>query len=229
MKSDALLIDVQVVSVVQATPKIKVFQLSLGEEQFTFRPGQWIDLYAPVEGKNIGGYTITSSPKNHGYIELAIRESATHPVTQYLHNVVKPGDFLKISQGQGKFFLPEDFQNFPITFIAGGIGITPLLSMIRSLNINVAPFKLFYSVSNEEDILFKDELSPFTTFTVTRNHTSSWHGETSRIDINFLKKHQCDFNSQFFICGPRPLIDDLSKELHDFGVPKSRIHFEKWW
>lgn len=218
----------KIMSIGQATKKIKTFRLNYGERSYTFRPGQWIDLYGPNE-IGIGGYTITSSIKDQGYIDLAVRESSTHPVTKYLHNEAKVGDEVMITEGQGKFFLTPELMNVSLTLIAGGIGITPLLSMFRSVDKNKNPVKVFYSVSSDEDILFKTELAPFTTFTVTKTPTDQWSGETGRINLEFLQKHECDFNSHFFICGPRPLIDGLTKELQDFGIPKERIHFEKWW
>lgn len=217
-----------VTSIVQATKRIKTFRLNYGDRPYTFRPGQWIDLFGP-NGIGIGGYTITSSIKDKGFIDLAIRESTSHPVTKYLHENVQVGDEVMITEGQGKFFLTPELMNTSLTLIAGGIGITPLLSMFRSVDKELVPVKVFYSVSSDEDILFKEELSPFTIFTVTKSPTPDWSGETSRINLEFLQKYQCDFNSHFFICGPRPLIDGLTKELLDYGVSKDRIHYEKWW
>lgn len=217
----------KITSIEQATKKIKTFRLNYGDRSYTFKPGQWIDLYGPNDG--IGGYTITSSINDKGFIDLAVRESSTHPVTKYLHNDVNAGDEVMITEGQGKFFLTPELMNSSLTLIAGGIGITPLLSMFRSADKMKTPMKVFYSVSSDEDILFKDELAPFATFTVTKNPTPNWKGETTRLNLDFLQKHLCDFNSHFFICGPRPLIDGMTKELLDSGVPKEKIHYEKWW
>lgn len=218
----------KVTQIDQATKRIKTFRLNYGDRPYSFKPGQWIDLFGPNE-TDIGGYTITSSNKDHGFIDLAVRESSTHPVTKYLHNEVNVGDEVMITEGQGKFFLTNDLMNSSLTLIAGGIGITPLLSMFRSTDKTQTPVKIFYSVSSDEDILFRDELAPYATFTVTKSPTPHWHGETNRINIDFLKKYNCDFNSHFFICGPRPLIDGITKELLETGVPKERIHYEKWW
>lgn len=218
----------KVVAISQATKRIKTFRLDYGTHPYRFNPGQWIDLYGQKE-KEIGGYTITSSIHDTGFIDLAVRESSTHPVTQYLHTQVKVGDEVMITQGQGKFFLTPELMNKPLTLIAGGIGVTPLLSMFRSVDKTKTNLKLFYSVSSDEDILFKEELAPYTTFTVTKNPTSHWNGERSRINLDLLKKYETNFNSHFFICGPRPMIDAISNELLDYGVPKDHIHYEKWW
>ncbi len=218
-----------ITSIIQETSKIKVFRLNYGNRKFSFIPGQWIDLHLAIPGKNIGGYTIVSAPSDLGYIDLAIRESLNHPVTIFLHNEANIGSEVMITEGQGKFFLQKEFLNSPITFIAGGIGITPFLSMFRSLDKKKNPPKIFYSISTEEDILFKNELNPYSIFTATKNRNSNWSGETSRINLCLLQKYQTNFESHFFICGPKLMIEDLVLELKNYGVPKEKIHFEKWW
>jgi len=216
-----------ITSIIQETPKIKIFRLWHGKNDYVFKPGQWIDLKAQVEGKNIGGYTIISSAHTQEYVDLAVRESLHHPVTLFLHSV-KVGAEVEITEGQGKFFLTDEMTKSPsLTFIAGGIGLTPILSMIRSLDKSKTNVKLFYSVSNAEDILLKEELAPFSVFTVTKD--IHWKGERERVSVSLLKKYKADFNSHFFICGPRAMIDSLSQELREAGVSKDKIHFEKWW
>ena len=210
------------------TPRIKLFRLLHQNSDFNFKPGQWIDLYAPIDHpKNIGGYTIISSTRETDTIDLAIRESNSHPVTQYLHQNARVGEVIKISNGQGKFFLDQSIPNTSLVFIAGGIGITPILSMIRS-NPHVKK-QLYYSVSHEEDILFRDELAPFSIFTATKSHSSNWIGKTHRINGEMLKKYQVDLSSHFYICGPRSMIDSIVSDLKQFGVNASQIHYEKWW
>jgi len=229
MNNQNELLKATVTSIDQATPKIKIFRLNFGERNFTFKPGQWIDLYAPVEGKNIAGYTIISSIYEKGFIDLAIRESPNHPVTHYMHSEVKINDTVTITEGQGKFFLTEKLMTSSLTFIAGGIGVTPILSMFRSIDKNLTPVKMFYSVSSDEDIVLKNELAPYAVLSATKYHSDQWIGETTRINLELLKKYNTDFESHFFICGPRPMIDSIVSELKDYGVPTDRIHFEKWW
>jgi ferredoxin-NADP reductase len=222
-------INATLLAIQQATPKIKIFRLQHEYENYVFKPGQWLDLKVPIEGKNIGGYTIISSPNNKGIVELAIRESLSHPVTQYLYHKINIGDELQITEGQGNFFLkPESLQK-PIIYIAGGIGITPILSMIRSHNNTSPSYKLFYSVSNEADILLRDELSLNAIFCITKNHSNDWTGNTSRINSDLLIKNNIDINAHFYICGPRLMINALAEDLATVGIPGKQIHFEKWW
>jgi ring-1,2-phenylacetyl-CoA epoxidase subunit PaaE len=224
------LIPAKIYSIDKATPKIKIFRIWHGRKDFSFKPGQWIDLYAPLPSeKNIGGYTIISSAHTQEYFDLAIRESLHHPVTKFLHQA-EVGTEVQVTMGQGKFFLSDEMmQEKALTFIAGGIGVTPILSMIRSLDKTKTAVKLFYSVSNEEDILFKDELKAFSVFSVTKKTTPEWPGETQRISVELLKKYKADLKSHFFICGPKEMINILNTDLKIHGVPPTHIHFEKWW
>lgn len=217
-----------IVATTKITKRIKSFRLDYGERSFSFKPGQWIDLYAPIEGKNIGGYTITSSVFDKCHIELLIRESSAHPVTQFMHQISPPQEVL-ITEGQGRFFIDPKSPPESLIFIAGGIGITPLLSMFRSIDKKKNRLQIFYSVSNEEDIVYKDELAPYSVFTVTKNKSPGWTGETTRINLEMLKKYQANLSSHFYICGPRAMIDSMVTELKSTGVSSDQIHFEKWW
>ncbi len=221
------LVDVVVTEIVQRTPKIKTFKLSFSKNDYQFKPGQWIDLYAPIAGKNIGGYTIISSPLEKNFIELAIRQSDFHPVTKYMHEILKLGDPLRITEGQGRFFLEEKLTS-NIIFIAGGIGITPILSMIRSLKQHSDQFELFYSASFESDFLMGDELKPFCQFFVTKD--PSYKGNKARMKIENILNSKINYQSaQYFICGPKEMIDSFVSELLKAGVDKMQLHYEKWW
>ena len=216
------IVSAKITSITNATAKIKIFKLNHNIDDYQFLPGQWIDLYAPIEGKNIGGYTIISSVLHKNAIELAIRSSTNHPVTKYMHEKAQIGDKLEITKGQGQFYLPPNQEFKALTFIAGGIGITPILSMVRSLNHKQSKIKLFYSVAEKEDILFYEELKPFTVFTMTK-------ANDPRISLQTLINNQVDFSSHFFICGPKGMIDSINNALLEFGVNIDQIHFEKWW
>lgn len=226
------LIPVIISQITQATPKIKIFKLTHNKKDFIFSPGQWIDLYAPISGKNIGGYTIISNPKAPDYIELAIRESDHHPVTKFMHEKALVGSLLHITEGQGRFFIPLDLESemykLPLIFIAGGIGVTPLLSMMRWLKTTNIKHQLFYSASHEIDLILKSELDTNTHYVVTKDPLYS--GEKTRINISQLSQKNIDFiNTHFFICGPKDMIDSLSRALELKGTPKEHLHYEKWW
>lgn len=122
-----------VIDVVQDTSSVKLFTLQLlPSQQLRFKPGQWVDFYAPRVAA-VGGYSIISTPQQlaaHGTIELAVKRSS-HRMATWLHTECRVGDKVHVAVG-GKFFLTESQARKPLLMAAGGIGITPLISMIAS-------------------------------------------------------------------------------------------------
>ncbi len=122
-----------VLDVVQDTSSVKLFTLQLlSSQQLQFKPGQWVDFYAPKVAA-VGGYSITSTPQHlaaQGTIELAVKRSS-HCVATWLHTECRVGDKVHVAVG-GRFFLNESQARRPLLMAAGGIGITPLISMIAS-------------------------------------------------------------------------------------------------
>ena len=119
--------------IARQTPTIKSFDLDLGGRELGFKPGQWVDFFVALEGAEaVGGYSITSSPSVQDSIGLAIKlDDGDHPVTNWLHKDAQVGDVVEISLG-GDFYYTPDMDG-PVVLIAGGIGLTPLMSIIRAI------------------------------------------------------------------------------------------------
>jgi ferredoxin-NADP reductase len=227
----------RIARVAQATPTIKAIELEVDDPSFGFLPGQWIEITIKMDGQEFtGGYSATTSPLNNGRVGLAVKSSSKNPVTRWLHQAT-PGSTLRVSRGQGPFvFLPEMGED--IVLIGGGVGVTPLLSIWRHVR-DACPethAHLYYSVSQPEEILFRDELEQS-----ARKHThlsleitvtqpsDSWQGETGRINRHKLAALNAPPNTLFYLCGPKGMVEDMSAMLYEIGVPASRIIFEKWW
>jgi ferredoxin-NADP reductase len=132
------------------------------------------------------------------------------------------------------------FLNHPaeeFVFIAGGIGITPFMSMLRYVRGREEnqPILLLWSNKHEKDIVFRNELNDMeqTTPGVKVVHVLSrqddWPGEKGRIDAKKLRKYVKDFSMpRFFICGPVPMMKTMTSTLRDLGVPGKRIHMERF-
>ena len=123
-----------ITSIARQTPTIKSFDLDLGGRELGFKPGQWVDFFVSLEGAEaVGGYSITSSPSVQDSIGLAIKlDEGDHPVTNWLHREARVGDTVEISLG-GDFYYTPDMDG-PIVLIAGGIGLTPLMSIVRAID-----------------------------------------------------------------------------------------------
>jgi glycine betaine catabolism B len=221
----------------QATPTIKAFELQVDDPAFKYLPGQWVEVSVEVDGEfRTSGYSVTTSPTRRGMVGLAIKSSASHPVTRWLHHA-RQGDTLQITRGQGPFvFVPDMGED--IVLIGGGVGVTPLLSIWRYVR-DACPethATLYYSVSHPDEILFREELEQS-----ARQHThvsleltvtqpcASWQGQTGRINKHKIAALNAPPNTLFYLCGPPGMVDDMEHFLRELGVPASRIIFEKWW
>ena len=151
----------QIVKIRQETPTIKSFLLDTGNSGYRCLPGQWIDLYLDIDGCNeTGGYSPTSPPSQQGFLELAVRQAYRNPVSRYLYERARPGDKVVITEGQGEFVYRCSLSQ-SIVLIGGGIGLTPLMSIIRYARLACPENKvqLLYSIRNPGDFLYQKELT----------------------------------------------------------------------
>jgi len=232
------LFSAQVISVTPVTPSICLLTLKIDHSAFRFLAGQWVELTQEIAGRTYtAGFSMTNSPVYRGYIELAVKASAKHPLAQWIHTIAKPGDNLQVTQGQGPFvYVPEMSDN--LVLIGGGVGVTPLISIFRYVRDAHLPTctHLLYSVSDSQEILFREELEDAALshdnlrVSITVTHPDDgWQGLKGRIDP--IKLHALDMpdDTLFYLCGPKGMVEDMSTMLHELGVPMSRIIFEKWW
>jgi ferredoxin-NADP reductase len=214
------LINATITDVTTISTTIRKLRLEFLENNYHFNPGQWIDLHVELEGKNIGGYTITSSPSQKNFIELIVRKSNHHPVTIFLHQENILGKKVKITEGQGKFTLNNNSLINPPIFVAGGIGITPLLSMAKTLDEKNLKYQFYYSIKSPDDNILKHEN--------IRDHKIFITQSNPRIKTSdLLENNQKD--RDIYLCGPKGMIDELYQGLLSNQYPRELIHFEKWW
>ncbi len=223
----------------QETPTIKSFALDLGGREIGFSAGQWVDFFVRLEGAEaVGGYSITSSPALQDSISLAVRmDSGSHPVTGWLHGDARVGDDVEIALGGDFYYTPDEAES--VVLIGGGIGLTPLMSIVRSVDeqANRTQLKLVYSAVSPEELLFREQLESIAArnprislaFTITQPMADVWDGHTGRIDADLLRAEGIDLDALFFICGPPDMIRDMAAMLESIGVPSSRIRYERWW
>ncbi|MEX2373407.1 MAG: FAD-dependent oxidoreductase [Dehalococcoidia bacterium] len=234
----------------QATPSIRVFTLDTGGHPFDYRPGQWLDLYAEVDGRTqIGGYSITSSPLRRGTVEIAVKRAENHPVTRFLHERIGVGDTVQIDGGYGDCTLDvgagiEVGAPPALLLVAGGIGITPLASMVRyaSEALPDAAVTLLHSAPTPDEHLFRAEFEALAArwplfrpeFWVTQATDVPPGTHRGRIDAAGLGRAVGDLEGRggapvCYLCGPRSMIDEVAADLGLLGVAPERIRFERWW
>ena len=130
-----------------------------GALPFTFLPGQFLTFSVEIEGKRVRrSYRIASSPAVTAYVDVTVKRQERHGVSAYLHDRVKAGDLLDIAAATGRFTFTGEEDS--IVLIAGGVGITPMMSVIRYLTDVSFPGEMFllYGARSTEDFIFREEL-----------------------------------------------------------------------
>ena len=228
-----------IMSVTRETPTVKSFALDLGGREIGFSAGQWVDLFVTIEGAEaVGGYSITSSPADQSTIRLAVKhDGSDHPVTNWLHDEAREGDLVEVSLGGDFTYTPDEAPS--IVLIGGGIGMTPLMSIVRTVDemASLTRLNLVYSASSPDELLFRREIESIAArndrircvFTVTRVAPDTWGGHTGRVDVEMLRSEGIDLGALFFVCGPPAMIQDVVAMLAALGVPGERIRYEQWW
>ncbi len=226
---------------------LKVFKLKLPDgDDLPFIPGQFVMVsllgLADANGRKIAkAYSIASSPSQSGILELCI---ASYPAGALSPKLFQKnvGDEVIVTGPYGVFNLKSPVQKGTV-FIAGGTGLAPLMSMLRSLYADGCkePLWLFYSVSEPQLFMFKDELLSYASsnglklVVSTSNSDSEWRWEKGRVTDTFpmyLQQLQLDGvpneSRQFYICGPPLMVTDTVKMLEQLGFRKENIHKEQW-
>ena len=227
-----------IVEISQVSPTTRALRLALGGERLPFKPGQWVDFFADVGDGAIAvaGYSITSSPSRTDAIELAVKLVGDNPVTHWVHGRASVGDVVEVQVG-GRFYYTADMGG-PLVLLAGGIGITPLMSIVRHVDESApdVPLTLLYTAKTPDELLFRDELEAIAArnsairchFSVTRPEGAAWTGRAGRIDRGMAEDAGVDAGALFYICGPPPMIGDMARLARGLGADEGRVRYEGW-
>jgi len=201
---------------------------------FPFAPGQF--QFLRLHGADIPSeehpFTIASSPTRSGRISLTIKESGDFTARI---GRVRPGDLATVHGPFGRFshtFHPEESD---LVFVAGGVGITPLMSMLRSMRDRGEPRRvlLAYASLSAADVLFRDELEAMQRGTcpalrvvpILTNPPSSWAGEAGTLDADRVVRLCGGAEGKaFYVCCPPLMMASLILGLRRAGVSPRRIH-----
>lgn len=232
----------QVTEVMPETDNVTTIKLEPppGKTRFDYLPGQFHFITFHAEAPDVPTeehhWTISSSPTQGDFLTSTIKASGdfTAKIPK-----LKVGDTADVLGPYGRFsYLLHPDEN-DIVMIAGGIGITPLMSMIRHMR-DVGSTKrvlLLYANRTEGDIVFRRELDQIsqsehpdlTVVHVLSHADEAWHGPRGLIERDVIAKH-CDAPSDkaFYVCAPPPMTDAVTAALLDLGVQPSRIHGERF-
>ena len=206
-------------------------------ENFRYLPGQFafLTLHRQKEKPCEHPFTISSSPTERECITFAIKESGDFTNTI---GATKPGELARLEAPFGRFSYLKLPAFDRLVMIAGGVGITPMLSCLRHIaESGVAkPLTLIWANKTKDDIFLESELSeliaalPDLKVHRVLSRQPDYGGLTGRVDKNLLLKlipHPTR-NTHIMLCGPPAMMKSVKEELRGAGIPRSRIHTEKF-
>ncbi|MBI4297564.1 MAG: FAD-dependent oxidoreductase [Chloroflexi bacterium] len=222
--------DTECSEVLRRTPTIKSFRFSIRAKNVRFRAGQFFYMDILVAGEKARHhFSFSNSPAERGYLEFTKRITAS-AYSQAL-DALKPGDWAHLSGPEGEFTLSRKWKK--LAFLSGGIGITPLRSMMRysldkGLDYDIV---LLYGNSSYEEIAFREELEAMERATprlrvvhVLIAPPPGWRGKVGRIDSALMAEVIPDYRERlFYISGPPRMVMSLEDQLLALGLPQEQV------
>ena len=200
-------------------------------EPFTFRPGQYFFVNLPAGRKQ---FSINNSPNQSNILSLATRLTGSD--FKNALNGLPAGADVELGPIAGVFTLPED-QSRPLVLIAGGIGITPFMSMLSYIKEQNLPCQitLIYSNRNRQSAAFFNELQELTRLLpnfkliLTMTDDPDWEGEKRKVDADFIREYFPDVNKNLYmVVGPPAMVEAVERALLEAGVEKENIKIENF-
>jgi predicted ferric reductase len=178
-------------------------------------------------------FSMSSSAERPERLEFSIK--ALGDFTNRIKDV-QPGTKAYLDGPYGVFTSDRYFDTSGFVWIAGGIGITPFMSMLTTLvdRQDERPLLLIYANKTWEGTAFREELEALqdrlnlTVVHVLREPPEDWPGETGYVDRDLLERYIPVHRGsrQYFICAAPVMMDQVEAALHDLGVPFTNIHME---
>jgi ferredoxin-NADP reductase len=225
-------VETSVIAVMEEGKDIRTFRFAR-PAGFEFVAGQFLPIRLSIAGRDhVRCYSISSSPESRGHLEISVKRQGL--VSTALHSTIKPGAVVFVKPPAGGFTYPSGDR--PLLLLAGGIGITPLISMMRH-GVQAEPNRsmtLLYSAPSAAALAFREEIK-----TLVRRSTHAnailavTRGESApdlypgRIDDSLITTAMPNVREAVaMICGPKPMIDGMRTTLTGLGLPEDRIRFE---
>lgn len=203
---------------------------------FNYKPGQflYVKLYNREIPKDEHPFTISSSPTEMDYISVTVKQ-----LGDFTNSIVKAkvGDKAYVDGSYGSFTHLDLPKASKMCFIAGGIGITPFLSMLRYLNVEEKDRQviLLWGVRDSSELICNEELNSIASnmknlrIIPVLSSDKNYNGEQGYVDATRVKRLlNNDFDYDFFICGPPIMLEKVISDLKSFNIDSQKIHFERF-
>jgi len=212
------------------------------QDSYRFTPGQYLTLKAEIGGEEVRRSYSICSAAGEGELRVAVKRVSDGVFSRYANDDIAAGDSIDVMEPDGRFTVqPEDQVARNYVAFAAGSGITPIMSIIKSVlgNEPDSAVTLFYGNRSVQGIIFRDELEDlkdryherFTLVHLLSGEVQEAPLLNGRIDAEKAGSLvdtllQIDDVDAFLICGPGDMITSVSDALQNRGVPEAKIRFE---
>lgn len=215
------------------------------KEEFKYIQGQYLTIKLTVNGEEIRrSYSVCSSPIADAQMRIAIKKVKDGKGSNFLNDKVKQGDVLEVMTPMGNFYSQlSKGQKKQYVLFAGGSGITPMLSIIKTTLVEEpdSSLILFYGNLDEESVIFKDELAKIQAANPDR--VMVYHildkpanpvndplmkgiMDSEKVKALHEKYVNKGTKTEYFICGPTGMMDSVKNTLDGLKIDKNDIHIE---
>jgi ferredoxin-NADP reductase/DMSO/TMAO reductase YedYZ heme-binding membrane subunit len=227
-----------VARIFQETRDVKTFRFVVpggGPLPFDHTAGQYLNLALMINGKRVNrSYTIASSPTRAGYVEISVKRAQNGYGSHHMHATVREGDRIKVSAPAGKFVF-GGHEAKRIVMLAGGVGITPMMSIVRALTDRCwdGEIYLLFAVRKRSDIIFESELAYLEKrfgnlhvhITLSDDPDAAWEGSRGRISREMIDAVVPDLKrGPVMMCGPDAMMKAMRRLLvEEMKLPDAEV------
>jgi ferredoxin-NADP reductase len=217
-----------------------------------FEPGQFLTFELPVPGQPspiVRCYSLSQSAMVRDSYRVSIKKLGPPPKapegtppglsSNYFHNELTEGSIVEVMAPGGAFYLDQESDR-PVVLIGGGVGLTPVFSMMETLVDSGSSREIwfYYGVRNRAEHAMMERIQQIgrenpnvhvvicysdPTDTCIEGEHYTVHG---RVSVDLFKSQLPSNNYEFYICGPPPMMESVTSQLEEWGVPEEDIHFE---
>ncbi len=214
------------------------------QKLFKYKPGQYLTLKFKINEENYTrSYSISTSPNIDSELAITIKKVKNGFVSHFINDTIIVGDTVEVMPPKGNFIIDISIDSQrEYFFFAGGSGITPLFSIIKSILHfeNKSLLTLFYSNQSEKSVIFQKELNKLSElysnrfqiiyiFTSEEYNNYEYYGRIDKDEANnLLRKFIVNNiqNAEYFLCGVPEMMQSIENGLSELKVPKNKIHKE---
>ncbi|MET9830808.1 ferredoxin--NADP reductase [Streptomyces sp. NPDC006385] len=214
---------VRIIRIVDETPDTRTFALDV---RFPYRAGQFLTF--KVSG-TLRSYSMSSSPDTDSEVCVTVKRVPGGLVSGWMHDRLRPGDTLQATRPSGSFCLRADAADRPLVAYAGGSGITPVFSLVKStLATTSRTVRLLTAHQSASSAIFREALDALAARHPgrldVRHHLDDRDGLVTADEIRALADAQADF----YVCGPEPFMALVENTLVAHGVAPEQILVERF-